>query len=65
MKSQSLSEVHLMPYHRLGKDKYNFSRNTYDLEDLQDMIVTEEGRQIINRTVSILKSYELNVFVGG
>jgi hypothetical protein len=60
-----MKEVHIMPYHRLGEDKYKFSKNVYKLGDLEDMTTTESGRKIINKCVSILESYDLDVIVGG
>ncbi|MCK5031140.1 MAG: hypothetical protein KAR64_06705, partial [Thermoplasmatales archaeon] len=65
VKSSSVKEVHLMPYHRLGKDKYKFTKNAYELVNLEDMATTDEGRKIIKKSKSILESYGLNVIVGG
>jgi len=64
-KSLSVKEVHLMPYHRLGTDKYKFTKNTYKLINLEDMTTTDNGRKIIKKSKSILESYNLNVVVGG
>ena len=63
--SIKMKEVHIMPYHRLGEDKYKFSKNVYKLGDLEDMTTTESGRKIINKCVSILESYDLDVILGG
>ena len=64
-KSLSIKELHLLPYHRLGKNKYKFSRAQYMLEDLGDMATTEKGRNTIKKSTSILEFYGLNVIVGG
>ena len=65
VKSLPVKEVHLLPYHRLGKEKYKLAHCTYKLEDLQDMATTETGRALIKKSSSILKSYGLKVFIGG
>ena len=65
VKSLSVKEVHLLPYHRLGKEKYKFTHNSYMLENLQDMATTETGRLLIKKSRLILESYGLKVFVGG
>ena len=65
VKSLSVKEVHLLPYHRLGKDKYKFTKNTYKLMNLEDMATTDTGRKIIKKSKSILEAYDLNVIVGG
>ena len=65
IKSLNIDEVHLLPYHRIGKEKYKFTDDIYELGDMPDMATTEEGRILIKRSKLILELYGLKVFVGG
>ncbi|MEW6679510.1 MAG: glycyl-radical enzyme activating protein [bacterium] len=65
IKPLSVKEVNLLPYHRLGKDKYKLAKDIYKLANLKDMATTEEGRKSIKKCKAILESYNLKVFVGG
>ena len=63
--SLSVKEVHIMPYHRLGKDKYRLGKDDYKLVDLEDMATTKKGKEIIKNSKLILESHSLNVSIGG
>lgn len=65
IRSLSVQEVHLMPYHRLGKDKYKNLNIAYRLNDLKDMLTIKAGVKKINKCKAILESYHLNTFIGG
>ncbi|NMC79127.1 MAG: glycyl-radical enzyme activating protein [Chloroflexi bacterium] len=58
-------EVHLMPFHQLGKDKYRHLGRTYTLEGLTDLRKNDDGRAQIQQAVEIMAAYGLETFVGG
>ncbi len=58
-------EVHLMPFHQLGKDKYPRIGRAYTLGDLQDLRSTEAGANVILRAREIFERHGLVVHVGG
>lgn len=58
MKLWGLDRVDILPYHRMGVNKYNALGEKYALPDLPDL-----EKDIINRTVKTLESFGLKVNV--
>lgn len=58
-------EVHLMPFHQLGKDKYRQLGRVYTLETLTDLRQSAEGRAKIQQALEIMAAHGLETFVGG
>jgi len=63
--SISVKKVHILPYHRLGVEKYKFFNNIYPLQHLKDMATVESGRRKIKKIKKTLQSYGLDVYIGG
>jgi len=57
---ESCSEVHLLPYHRLGRSKYEFLERDYTLEDLP-----EPDEKRILELKRVIENKGLRVRVGG
>ena len=55
-----VTKLHLLPYHRLGKDKYDGLGREYELEGLE-LIPNEKMEKLLN----VAKKSELNCQIGG
>jgi pyruvate formate lyase activating enzyme len=64
-KLENVTEVNLMPFHQLGKDKYLRLGREYSLKDLVGLDLTPEGRDSIKMAQKIFESYGLSVKIGG
>ena len=62
---ENVIEVNLMPFHQLGKDKYQRLCREYSLKHLEALDLNAEGVDKIRVIKNVLKSYGLNVTVGG
>jgi len=60
-----IDQVHLMPFHQLGKNKYAHLGRDYSLPHLIDLQSTKEGQSIIQNAKAILKNADLTILVGG
>jgi pyruvate formate lyase activating enzyme len=58
-------EVHLMPFHQLGKDKYRRLDRGYELGDLAGLREAADGGERIRLAREIMGRRGLKVFVGG
>lgn len=58
-------EVHLMPFHQLGKDKYRRLDRAYSLAGLSGLRESTEGQERIRWACEILARAGLKVIVGG
>lgn len=61
----NVTEVNLMPFHQLGKDKYQRLCQEYSLKDLKSLDSDAEGMDKIREIKSTLETYGLKVTVGG
>ena len=60
-----LIEVHLMPFHQVGKDHYRRLGRSYLLCELPGLRQSGEGVASIRRACEIMSRAGLQVFVGG
>ncbi|MHB1415718.1 MAG: glycyl-radical enzyme activating protein [Chloroflexota bacterium] len=63
--SLGVGEIHLMPFHQLGKDKYRRLDREYTLADRQGMQDSEEGVDEIRRARDRLAARGFTVWIGG
>jgi len=60
-----IKEVHLMPFHQFGKDKYTRLCRPYLLGDQKGLQDTPEGRALLDQAVRLVGRPGLKVQVGG
>jgi len=60
----NIQEVELMPFHQLGKDKYNRLSREYGLKHFENLISDVKGRNSIQMIKNILETYNLNIKIG-
>jgi pyruvate formate lyase activating enzyme len=60
-----IEEVHLMPFHQLGKSKYTHLGRKYTLQNCKDLKDTKTGQSIIQNAKDIMEYAGLTVFIGG
>ena len=53
MKEHGLQEIHLMPFHQLGKDKYQKLGKTYQLKEILPLKLREDSRKNCRRKVIV------------
>lgn len=58
-------EVHVMPFHQFGRDKYARLGRRYGLEGLAGLRDTAQGQALIAQAQGIFERAGLRVFVGG
>ncbi len=63
--SLGVGEAHLMPYHKLGLDKYERLGRCYALAAEPGLLDTATGRAEVQRARSIFESHGLTTHVGG
>ena len=56
----TVDELHLLPYHRLGEDKYTYLGRSYELKDL-----TTPSDEKMNNLKSAVESCGLKCQIGG
>lgn len=56
---KNLKEVHLLPYHTLGKSKYRYLERTYELPDLV------LNRNDVKNIANVIELYGVHVIIGG
>lgn len=61
----NVSQVDLMPFHQLGKEKYQRLSREYALEGLKALDSAPEADGTLRETAGILESFHLNVSIGG
>jgi pyruvate formate lyase activating enzyme len=61
--SLGLEEVHLMPFHQLGQDKYHRLGRDYAMAQTADL--RHDGQEYLEQAIGILSTYGLQVQVGG
>jgi len=59
-KEIGVDEMHILPYHRLGKDKYYGLGRNYSLEGLEP-----PSKELMNELLEVVKSYGLKAQIGG
>ena len=59
-KSIGVSEMHILPYHRLGKDKYYGLGRTYSLEEIEP-----PSKELMNKLLSVVREEGLKGQIGG
>lgn len=64
-KLANITEVNLMPFHQLGKDKYYRLCRDYSLQSLKALDSDAEGMAMVRDLKNTLESYGLKVTVGG
>lgn len=64
-KLTNITEVNLMPFHQLGKDKYYRLCRDYSLQNLKALDSDTEGMAIVRELKSTLEAYGLLVTIGG
>jgi len=64
-KLKNVTEVNLMPFHQLGKDKYHRLGREYTLKDLKALESNAKGAAKVQAIKSALEAYGLKVTVGG
>lgn len=65
MKTYGLTEVHLMPFHQLGKDKYQKLGKTYQLKEILPLKLRDDGAEKIAGAKMLLEDFDLKVIIGG
>lgn len=65
MKEHGLQEIHLMPFHQLGKDKYQKLGKTYQLKEILPLKLREDGPEKIADAKLLLEQFGLKVIIGG
>lgn len=58
-------EIHLMPFHQLGKDKYDRLGLPYSLKDHPSLHELADGSELLDYARQILAKYNIPVFIGG
>jgi pyruvate formate lyase activating enzyme len=58
-------EIHLMPFHQLGKDKYERLGLPYLLKEHPTLHELENGSELLNNARKILLKNNIPVFIGG
>jgi len=61
----NISEVHLMPFHQMGRDKYRHLGRTYSLREEADAHLSADGRQALAAAKRLLEDCNLRVLIGG
>lgn len=56
----NVTEIHLLPYHRLGQDKYRWLGREYALDG-----ISPPGDELMNRFLKIAESFGLKAQIGG
>lgn len=56
----NVNEIHLLPYHRLGSDKYKWLGREYTLDG-----ISPPGDELMNRFLKIAESFGLKAQIGG
>lgn len=64
-KLANITEVNLMPFHQMGKDKYYRLCRDYSLQNLKALDSDAEGMVMVRDLKSTLEAYGLRVTVGG
>ena len=64
-KLNNITEVNLMPFHQLGKDKYYRLSREYSLKNLKALDSNAKGVDKIRDIKTTLESYGLHVTIGG
>jgi pyruvate formate lyase activating enzyme len=64
-KLNNITEVNLMPFHQLGKDKYYRLCRDYSLQNLKALDSDAEGTAMVRDLKNTLEAYGLKVTVGG
>ncbi len=64
-KSLGVGEIHIMPFHQIGKDKYQHAGRIYSMKEEIDLRLSSAGRDILLQTKKLLEGEGLIVFVGG
>lgn len=59
-KSIGVNEMHILPYHRLGRDKYYGLGRTYSLEEIEP-----PSKELMNRLLEVVKQEGLKGQIGG
>lgn len=59
-KSIGVNEMHILPYHRLGRDKYLGLGRTYSLEDIEP-----PSKELMNQLLEVVKQEGLKGQIGG
>jgi pyruvate formate lyase activating enzyme len=65
MKQNRLPEIHLMPFHQLGKDKYRKLGKAYQLKDILPLKLREDGAKKLADAKLLLEEFGLQVIIGG
>ena len=60
-----IRDVHLMPFHQLGKDKYRRLGMRYELSDVPSVLGAANGRATVLSAKTVLESAGLGVQIGG
>jgi len=60
-----ITEVNLMPFHQLGKDKYSHLGRAYPLKNQTDLRLNETARQRMFEIQEMLQSRHIKVLIGG
>lgn len=58
-------EVHLLPYHRLGENKYSDMGIEYGLRGTLDPMSYVEGKVLVKDFLRLIRKYSDNVYLGG
>jgi len=59
-KSIGVNEMHILPYHRLGRDKYYGLGRTYSLEDIEP-----PSKELMKELLEVVESEGLKGQIGG
>jgi pyruvate formate lyase activating enzyme len=61
----SISEIHLMPFHQFGKEKYMRFGFDYALSNLTGIQGTQEGKKHLQQALNIFANAGINAQIGG
>ena len=64
-KEIGIIETHIMPFHQMGKDKYQQTGRDYSMQKVIELRLSPKGKEVILATQKILEDSGLIVFVGG
>jgi pyruvate formate lyase activating enzyme len=60
-----ITEVNLMPFHQMGKDKYSHLGKEYQLLRQMDLCLDEEAKKELISVQELFRSENINVVIGG
>lgn len=60
-----INEIHLLPFHQLGRDKYRHLGRTYQLVEKKELLLDQNGRNTLIEARGIFERNRIKVYIGG